>query len=223
MTGEPADVGVTRWTDSHCHIQSMDGTAGILARAGESGVAGRWSSATTRLVAASRRARRLVAPGDPVELWATVGLHPHEAQARARAGPCVDRGAGVPPGRPVGRRVVAVGECGLDFHYDHSPGPGQREAFAAQMQLAQRYGLALVVHTQGGLGRDLRHPRDRGRARALRASIASRAGRRRLTVPSLGAVLSFSGIVTFTSAGELRRRPPSARSTGCWSRRTRPT
>jgi len=73
-------------------------------------------------------------------VWATVGLHPHDA---------VDGVEGV--AEVLARRdpvVVGVGECGLDYHYDHSPRPVQREVFAAQVWLAAELDLALVVHTR---------------------------------------------------------------------------
>src|SRR4051795_12216075 len=71
-------------------------------------------------------------------VWATVGLHPHDAKDGVDSiAPLLD-----------GTRVVAVGECGLDYHYDHSPRPVQREAFAAQIRLAHEHDLALVIHTR---------------------------------------------------------------------------
>jgi TatD DNase family protein len=99
---------------------------------------------------------------------------------------------------------VAVGECGLDYHYDFSPRPAQREAFAAQIELARSKGLALVVHTReawddtfdilrssGGVDRTVFHCFTGGPDEA------------RLAL-DLGAYLSFSGIVTFKTADDLR-------------------
>ena len=70
---------------------------------------------------------------------ATVGLHPHEARHGVDTIGDLFDGAG---------RPVAVGECGLDYHYDHSPRDAQREAFAAQIALAHERGLPLVIHTR---------------------------------------------------------------------------
>jgi TatD DNase family protein len=128
-------------------------------------------------------------------VWATVGLHPHDAS----------KGVGtVEPlfrGQP---KLVAVGECGLDYHYDFSPRPAQREAFAAQVGLANDHGLALVVHTreawdetfailssQGVPERTVFHCFTGGPAEARRAL-------------GLGAWLSFSGIITFKNASDIR-------------------
>jgi TatD DNase family protein len=101
--------------------------------------------------------------------------------------------------------VVAIGECGLDYHYDHSPRPAQREAFALQVELAHRYGLALVIHTReawedtfdilGAAGvpeRTVVHCFTGGPDEARRCL-------------DLGASLSFSGVVTFKNAGDVRQ------------------
>ncbi len=100
--------------------------------------------------------------------------------------------------------VVAIGECGLDYHYDHSPRPVQREAFALQVELAHRHGLALVVHTReawddtldllaaGGVPeRTVLHCFTGGPDEARRCL-------------DLGATLSFSGVVTFKNAADVR-------------------
>jgi TatD DNase family protein len=126
---------------------------------------------------------------------ATVGLHPHEARF------------GVPTildllDGPV--RPVAVGECGLDYHYDHSPRDAQREAFAAQVALANERDLPLVIHTreawddtfdvldaEGVPARTIFHCFTGGPAEAARCL-------------DRGAFVSFSGIVTFPGAPEVR-------------------
>jgi TatD DNase family protein len=127
-------------------------------------------------------------------VWATVGLHPHDAVQ------------GVPsilalldaPG------VVAVGECGLDYYYDHSPRDVQRQAFAEQVALAVARDLPLVVHTreawddtfdvfaaEGVPATTVFHCFTGGPAEARRCL-------------DLGAYLSFSGIVSFKTADDLR-------------------
>jgi TatD DNase family protein len=127
-------------------------------------------------------------------VWATVGVHPHEASEGLSGIPELAR-------EP---RVVAIGECGLDYHYDHSPREVQREVFAAQVALARSLGLALVIHTrqawddtfailgaEGAPERTVFHCFSGGPVEARRALDA-------------GAYLSFSGIVTFKTAGEVR-------------------
>jgi TatD DNase family protein len=164
-----------------------------------------------------------VAVAEGIELWATVGLHPHDAVdgvdslddlLRGELGPHSPHGPDGPdsPGagsdgsdgsadQPV---VVGIGECGLDYHYDHSPRADQREAFALQIELAHRHGLALVVHTREAWDDTL--------------DILSAAGVPERTIIhcftggpdearrclDLGAHLSFSGVVTFKNADPVR-------------------
>jgi TatD DNase family protein len=129
-------------------------------------------------------------------VWATVGLHPHDAVQG------VDTILPLLEGRAA--QVVAVGECGLDYHYDHSPRDVQRAVFAAQIQLAHQHGLALVIHTrsawddtfdilgaEGVPSQTVFHCFTGGLDEAKRAL-------------GLGAGLSFSGIVTFKSASDIR-------------------
>lgn len=178
------------WTDSHCHIPASAEGAATVADAVAAGV--------TRLVdvgtdaATSRTAIEVARRHEGV--WATVGLHPHDAKDGLEG---IAELLDAP-------EVVAVGECGLDYHYDHSPRPVQRLVFAAQVGLAHRHDLALVIHTreawddtfavlavEGVPERTVFHCFTGGPAEAERAL-------------ALGAVLSFSGIVTFKGAPEVR-------------------
>jgi TatD DNase family protein len=128
------------------------------------------------------------------DVWATVGLHPHDAKL----------GVSSIAGMVTADKVVAVGECGLDYHYDHSPREVQRVAFAEQIALAHTHDLALVIHTreawddtfdilaaEGVPPRTVFHCFTGGPGEARRAL-------------DTGAVLSFSGIVTFKAADDVR-------------------
>ena len=162
--------------------------------------------------ASSRAAIDIAAAHDDV--WATVGLHPHEAK----------HGVDTIVGLLDEPRVVAVGECGLDYHYDHSPRPAQRAAFAAQIRLAhERRAAARHPHARG-VGRHVRHPRRRRGAGDAPSSIASPADRRRHVAASTSgtAVVLRHRHVQVGRRGAGRGRE-SARTTGCSSRRTRPT
>ncbi len=179
------------WTDSHCHLAPGAEGAAAVAEASAAGV--------TRLInvgtdaAVSRTAVEVARHHEGV--WATVGVHPHDASGG------LDGIAEL-----LGEsEVVAVGECGLDYHYDHSPRPAQRRVFAAQIGLAQAHDLALVLHTrdawddtfailaaEGTPARTVFHCFTGGPAEAERALAT-------------GAVLSFSGIVTFKGATAVRR------------------
>lgn len=183
------------WLDSHCHLQGEEDPVATVARAKAEGVAGMVCVGTD--VASSRRAIELAASIGP-GVWATAGLHPHDAARRGSEG--VDGIAAL-----LGAEgLVAIGECGLDYHYDHSPREDQRRAFAEQVALAHRHGLALVVHSREAwddtfdiLGSEGVPPRT-----VFHCFTGGPVQARRCL--DLGAWLSFSGIVTFVSAGEVR-------------------
>jgi TatD DNase family protein len=179
------------WADSHCHLQYEGIAEGALAAARAAGVGRVVCVGTDAPLSA---AAIEVARAHPGTVWATVGLHPHDAS----------QGVDGIVGLLAEPEVVGVGECGLDYHYDHSPREVQREAFAAQIGLAHEHDLALVIHTreawddtfailgaEGVPGRTVFHCFTGGPAEA------------RLAL-DLGASLSFSGIVTFKTAGDLR-------------------
>ncbi|MGC8462382.1 MAG: TatD family hydrolase [Acidimicrobiales bacterium] len=214
--------------------------AGVLARAAEAGV--------TRLVcvgtdaSTSRQAvdlvRSLRAPGssaraEGVEVWATVGLHPHDAvdgleqtvtvleEALAPApgttlapahgttlAPAHGTTLALAPGTARGAGdqgvVVGIGECGLDYHYDHSPRSVQREVFAAQVALARRLGLALVVHTRQAWDDTLDVLRGEGVPERTVIHCFTGGPEEARRCLDLGAVLSFSGVVTFKNAADVR-------------------
>lgn len=128
-----ADVG---WVDSHCHLHDTRGArlADVIAAARAAGVD---TMVTVGCDAASTaRSIEIAAAHDGV--WATAGLHPHEAR----------HGVETISGYLGDPHVVAVGECGLDYYYDHSPRDTQRAAFAAQIALAHEHRLPLVVHSR---------------------------------------------------------------------------
>jgi TatD DNase family protein len=187
-----------RWIDDHCHLGwDGDGPADpvlvdrMVDDARRAGVDRLITVGTDRARSADALAAAARHPG---AVWATVGLHPHDAK---------DGLAGVADllGEPG---VVAVGECGLDYHYDHSPRDVQRRAFAAQIGLAHEHGLALVIHTreawndtlaildtEGVPDRSVFHCFTGGPAEA--EACLERGG-----------YLSFSGILTFKTADDVR-------------------
>ncbi|WP_309093203.1 TatD family hydrolase [Phenylobacterium sp.] len=134
------------------------------------------------------------------DIWATVGVHPHEARhyEDLTAERLVELA-----GRP---KVVGVGECGLDFHYDLSPREVQARVFRTHIEAARRTGLPLVVHTREAddvMAGILEEEQARGPFRFLMhcytsgAELAEKAA-------ELGAWFSVSGIATFKAAGEVR-------------------
>lgn len=162
-------------------------------------VAGARAAGVERMVTvgcdvADSRAALAVARAHPGAVWATAGVHPHEARFGVE-------GLADLLAEP---EIVAVGECGLDFFYDHSPRDVQRAVFAAQIALAWEHDLALVVHTRDAWIETLDVLA--GEATPDRTVFHCFTGgpleaRRCL---DLGAFLSFSGIVTFPSAAGVR-------------------
>jgi TatD DNase family protein len=188
-----------RWVDSHCHLQwepGKDGSDpdGDIARAVDAGVEQMVCVGTD--LATSRAAVELASRFSNV--YATVGLHPHDA---SRLDDEWDDLVALARG---GARVVAIGEAGFDLHYEHSPRDAQERAFAAQIALANELDRALVIHTReawddtfrvldevGVPSRTVLHCFTGGPVEARRAL-------------AIGASLSFSGIVSFGSATEVR-------------------
>jgi TatD DNase family protein len=182
---------MTFWTDSHCHLHDPVFDADdVIAEAVAAGVTTMVTVGCDR--ATSLAAIELAARHDGV--YATVGLHPHEARYGVET--VVDL-----LDHP---KVIAVGEAGLDHHYDHSPRDAQRAAFAEQIQLAHERDLPLVIHTraawpetfdvlaaEGAPARTIFHCFTGGPDEARRCL-------------DLGAHLSFSGIVTFKAAEDVR-------------------
>ena len=187
-----------RWTDDHCHLgwdvdEQVD-TGDVDAMVAEALDAG-----VERLVTVGTDALRSAeavraAARHPGVVWATVGLHPHEA--RHGLDGVVDL---------LGERgVVAVGECGLDYHYDHSPRPVQREMFAAQIALAHERDLALVIHTREAWDDTFDILDAEGvPARTVFHCFTGGPDEARACLER-GGSLSFSGIVSFRSADDVR-------------------
>jgi TatD DNase family protein len=222
---------VVGWVDSHCHLQDRYRPAGTtapdaLVEAAHAGVRGvicvgtdaETSRQAVALVEAVRaqadaRAGRVgegAGPGAVTDddhalpadfgCWATVGLHPHEASHGVGEVETVVRDALADhPGV-----VVAVGECGLDYHYDHSPRSVQRDVFETQAALAMELGLTLVVHSRDAWEDtiDVVRASGWGDRTVLHCFTGGRDEARRCL--ELGAYLSFSGIVTFKGAHDVR-------------------
>lgn len=179
--------------DSHCHVHDErmpGGTAAAVLAAREAGV-------QTMITVGCDRATSLAAimvAEEHSAVWATVGLHPHEASQG------VDTITDL-FGHPM---VVAVGEAGLDYYYDHAPRDAQRLAFAEQIHLAHQLELPLVIHSrdawadtfdvltaEGTPERTVFHCFTGGPSEARRCL-------------DLGAAISFSGIVTFKGAPDVQ-------------------
>ena len=188
-----SDNGNTGWFDTHCHVHddkmAVD-PAEALQRARDSGVTGFVVIGTD---AETCDAATQIAATHP-DTWATVGLHPHDAVNGVDSiVPFIDR-----------PRVVAIGECGLDYYYEHSPRDVQLGAFAEQIALAQQHGLTLVVHTRDAWDDtfDVLDAEGTPDNTIIHCFTGGPDEARRCL--DRGAYLSFSGIVTFKNAAEVR-------------------
>jgi TatD DNase family protein len=128
--------------DSHCHIDMpafAEDREAVLRRAREAGVEGMLVVGCADGEAGHRRALRVAGE---LGLPASAGVHPHDAKIMTDV---IEEEL-----RALGRegRLVAVGEIGLDFHYDNSPRDVQREVFRRQLRLARDLGLPVIVHTR---------------------------------------------------------------------------
>jgi len=132
------------WLDSHCHITAdefAEDRADVLDRAETAGVEAFVAIGSGYGIENNARAVELA--GADARVYAAVGVHPHEA---AELDDALREKLAKWLAEP---RVVAVGECGLDYHYMHSPDVVQRSVFAEQLDLARRSDLPVVLHVRG--------------------------------------------------------------------------
>ena len=188
-----------RLIDSHCHL-NYDGLVErqdeVLDNARERGVIGFLNISTRK-----REWGDVIAVADRnSDVWASVGVHPHEADAHPDLGAKALADAASHP------RVIAIGECGLDYYYDKSDRHAQRDRFEAHIEAARQTGLPLVVHT-----RDAEEDtaailtaavREGGVTGVLHCFTGSADLARKGL--DLGFFVSLSGIVTFKNAADLQ-------------------
>jgi TatD DNase family protein len=184
--------------DSHCHLNYpgvVEDVAGVLARARAAGVGGFLGISTRR-----NEWDAVIAQADAEpDIWATIGIHPHEADHH----PDTDTATLIDAARHP--RVIGIGETGLDYFYDKSDRDRQRQSFAAHITAARASGLPLIVHTRDAEADTLELLREPG-AGTLRGVIhcftASQAFADEAL--ALGFYISISGIVTFRNARDLQ-------------------
>jgi len=187
------------WTDTHCHLdedryrgegaKDLGGTIGVLENARAAKV--------SRFITvgcdeeSSRAAIKCANQFDDV--WASVGLHPHEAV----------HGVDTILQLISSPRVVAIGEAGLDYYYEHSARDEQKIAFAAQIQLAHQYHLPLIIHTRDAWDDtfDILQAEGTPEQTIFHCFTGGPDEARRCL--DIGAFLSFSGIVTFKTAKDV--------------------
>ena len=185
--------------DSHCHL-NYEGLADrqdeVLANARARGISGFLNISTRQsewndVIAVAER--------EP-DVWATIGIHPHEADNHPDLGAAALIDAASHP------RVIAIGECGLDYFYDKSDRGAQRERFAAHIEAAQATGLPLVVHTRDAEDDTAAMLASAAEEGGVTGVLHCFTGTRALaeTALDLGFYISLSGIVTFKNAQDLQ-------------------
>ena len=183
---------MTTFIDSHAHLADpafdVDRPE-VIARARLTGAAA--VVCIGESVAAARRAA-LIATAHPAFCYFTAGVHPHDAAGFDAVRDVADIRTLVEAG------AVAIGECGLDYHYDHSPRETQRAAFGAQLALAGELDRPVVVHTRDAEDDTRDMVRDAASA-GVRGVLHCYTGSIGLAEVALngGWYVSFSGIVTF--------------------------
>jgi TatD DNase family protein len=186
--------------DSHCHIDSSDfeaDRAAVIARARAAGVARMICIGAGRDLGAARASLALA--GGEADVYATVGIHPHDVAAMTETD-WAELGtlARLP-------RVVGIGETGLDYHYEHSPRDVQRDAFRRFVGLARTTRQPVISHVRDAHVDAARILGDEGAAEVggvIHCFTGAIEDARRYL--DLGLFLSFSGILTFKNAGAIR-------------------
>ncbi|WP_324807980.1 TatD family hydrolase [Sphingomonas sp. LY29] len=185
--------------DSHCHL-NYDGLVErqdeVLQTARDRGVAGFLNISTRQ-----REWAEIVAAADKHDdVWASIGVHPHEADAHPDLGAAALIEASAHP------RVIAIGECGLDYHYDKSDRAAQRDRFAAHIDASRQTGLPLVIHTRDAEGDTVDILTSAVAAGGVKGVLHCFTGSAALAKAGLdlGFYVSISGIVTFKNAKDLQ-------------------
>ena len=201
--------------DTHCHLDACEPPDGELVdRAREAGVTRIATVGTDARLDRSARSRRR-AHHD--EVAAIVGRHPHEtAGFDTGALEEIER-------RPADPGARAIGETGLDYYRDHAPREDQRRAFAAQLELAARLGLPVVIHTRAAEEDTFALLREHAAGMPAVILHCFSAPDRVDECVERGYLCSFAGNVTYPKATDLQEAARESRPSCCWSRPTPPT
>jgi TatD DNase family protein len=185
--------------DSHCHLDFPDFSGeldAVIARARSAGIA----CVVTISTRVKRHADVLGIAERFDDVYCSVGTHPHYAQEELD----------ISPGELIARtrhpKVVAIGEAGLDYHYDRSPRPAQEQGLRNHIAAARATGLPLVIHSRDAdedMARVLEEETGRGRFPAVLHCFTGGPELARRAI-ALGLFISFTGILTFKKSDELR-------------------
>jgi TatD DNase family protein len=185
--------------DSHCHLNYeglVDRQDDVLDAARARGIVGFLNISTRQ----SEWGDILATAERHPDVWASIGVHPHEADAHPNLGATALIDCAAHP------KVVAIGECGLDYHYDNSARPAQRDRFEAHIDAARATGLPLIVHTRDAEDDTAEILEAATREGGVTGVLHCFTGSADLARKALdyGFFISLSGIVTFKNARELQ-------------------
>jgi TatD DNase family protein len=185
--------------DSHCHLEYkglVEDQQAVLARARAAGISGFLNISTRQ-----REWDQVIATAArESDVWASVGIHPHEADAHADLGEAALIAASDHP------KVIAIGETGLDYYYEHSTRATQQALFRTHIAVARQTGLPLIVHTRDAevdTAAIIADEMGKGAFPALIHCFTASADFARQMI-ELGLTISLSGIVTFKNAKDLQ-------------------
>lgn len=190
------------YIDSHAHIEGSEFDAdrdAVIQRALDAGVETIVCVGDGEVAADSHAAAFRLAE-EYSFIYTTVGVHPHEARLLDDELCAKLKDLAHHP------KVIAWGEIGLDYHYDNSPCDVQREAFKKQLRMARERGLPVVIHTREAEADTLAILNEEWKDSGLGGVIHCFTGTRSFAEAAvdLGFYISFSGVVTFKNAGDLR-------------------
>lgn len=187
------------FVDSHCHLNYkglVEDQAGVIARARDAGV-----STMLNISTREREWDDIIAVAErDAAIWASVGIHPHEADGHSD----IDTARLV--AKAAHPRVVAIGETGLDYYYDHSDRERQRSSFRTHIVAARETGLPLIVHTRDAEADTVEILADEMEKGVYSGVIHCFTASQDFaeTALALGLYISISGIVTFKNAKALQ-------------------
>lgn len=184
--------------ETHCHLDYLD-AAELEATLAQSAAAG-VERIITIAVSPTNLARVLELTRESASIWGTQGVHPHEAASYDAAVEALIRA------QAADERILAIGEIGLDYHYDHADRAVQRAAFERQLQLAAELDMPVVIHTREADEdtRDiLRSFSSQLRRKGVLHSFTSTPALAEFCL-SEGFMLGFNGIATFNRADNVR-------------------
>ncbi len=189
--------------DSHCHLNYAglaENQGEILGRARDAGVEGFLNISTRQ----SEWADVIATAERNADVWASVGIHPHEADGHA------DMGGGVLLEATAHPKVIAIGETGLDYYYDKSDRQVQQALFRTHIAVSRKTGLPLIIHTRDAEADTVNILTEEMAKGVFPALIhcftaSPEFGRQ---VLALGLTISLSGIITFKNAQQLQEFAP---------------